>query len=113
MEGDRMSLVATQPVPLSRDADGVIRVGGTRVTLDTVVAAYRDGLTVDETVHQYPSLGLADVYLAIGYYLNHREEMDAYLQDRQQFAAEVRRENEHRFDPAGIRDRLLARRRQG
>jgi len=105
-----MSLVAMQPVPLAHDADGVIRVGGTPVTLDTVVAAYRDGLTVEEIVHQYPSLALADAYLVIGYFLNHQQEVDAYLGERLERAAEVRRENEARFDPAGIRDRLLARR---
>ncbi len=33
---------------LSRDADDVIRVGGTRVTLDTVVGAYRDGASAEE-----------------------------------------------------------------
>ena len=30
---------------------------------------------------------------------------------RQKDAAQVREENERRFDPAGVRDRLLARRR--
>lgn len=109
-----MSLVvAALRVPLRADADGVIRVGSTRVTLDTVVTAFREGLTVEEIVSQYPSLRLADVYQVIGYFLDHEAEVDAYVQARQQQAAEIRRENENRFDPAGLRDRLLARRRQG
>ena len=109
-----MSLVvAAQRVPLVTDADAVVRVGGTRVTLDTIVAAFREGLTAEEIVSQYPSLRLADVYQVIGYFLDHQAEVDAYLQGRQQRAAEIRRENETRFDPAGIRDRLLARRKQG
>src|ERR1700730_3154651 len=102
--------VATQQVPLSTDSDGVIRVGGTRVTLDTVVSAFREGLTAEEIVNQYPSLKLPDVYLVIGYFLHHEAEVNDYLRRRQQQAAEIRRENESRFDPAGIRDRLLARR---
>ena len=53
---------------LSRDADGVIRVGKTRVTLDTVVDAYRDGATVEGIVQQYPSLEPADVHAVIGYW---------------------------------------------
>src|SRR5271154_6791377 len=106
-------LVTAQPVPLVSDADGVLRIGSTRVTLDTLVAAFREGLTAEGIVSQYPSLRLADVYLVIGYVLAHQEEVDAYLSHRQSIADEVRRENEARFDPAGVRDRLLARKRGG
>lgn len=103
-------LVNAEPMPLVRDADGVVRIGATRVTLDTLVAAYREGMTAEGIVEQYPSLRLADVYLVIGYFLSHTEEVDMYLRGRQALAAAVRSENEARFDPAGVRDRLLARR---
>lgn len=106
-----MSLaVGPEPVPLETDKDGVMRVGGTRVTLDTVVAAFREGSTAEEISHQYPTLRLADVYSVISYYLRHQTEVDAYLGDRLRRGAEVRRENEARLDPAGLRNRLLARR---
>jgi uncharacterized protein (DUF433 family) len=55
----------TEPVPLQTDADGVIRIGGTRVTLDTLAAAFDAGATAEEIVQQYPSLALADVYSVI------------------------------------------------
>ena len=103
-------MVRPEPVPLVADRDGVMRVGGTRVTLDTVVAAFREGATAEEIAQQYPSLRLADVYAVIGYYLHHQREVDDYLRERRQQAAEARRSNEARFDPAGVRDRLLARR---
>lgn len=106
-------LVTANPIPLTSDTDGVVRVGSTRVTLDTVVAAFREGLTAEAIVDQYPTLRLADVYLVIGYVLSHRDEIDAYLQGRERLAAEVRRETEKRFDPTGIRDRLIARQRHG
>jgi uncharacterized protein (DUF433 family) len=107
-----MSLqVTAEPVPLTRDVDGVLRVGCSRVTLDTVVAAFREGMTPEGIVEQYPSLRLAEVYSVIGYVLNHTEEVEAYLRDRQCLAEAVRLENESRFDPAGVRDRFLARRR--
>lgn len=102
-----------QKVPIATDRDGVVRVGGTRVTLDTVVAAFREGLTAEEIATQYPSLALADVYLVIGYFLSHQEEVDRYLLARQTQADQTRKSNEARFDPAGVRDRLLARRKQG
>ena len=103
-------LIEVAPVPLEADADGVVRVGGTRVTLDTIVAAFREGATAEEVVYQYPSLDLADVYSVIGYYLQRRSEVEAYLRRRQQQSDLVREQNEARFDPRGIRDRLLARR---
>ncbi len=103
-------MIEAEQVPLKATVDGVWRVGGTRVTLDTVVAAFNDGATAEEIVHQYPVLRLADVYAVIGYYLQHRSEIEAYLRERQQQAEAVRRENEARFDSRGIRERLLARR---
>ncbi|MEH2091461.1 DUF433 domain-containing protein [Nostoc sp.] len=105
-----MSLtVATDPIPLSPDSDGVVRVSNTRVTLDTVVAAFLEGVTAEEIVEQYPSLQLADVYSVIGYYLRRKTEVDAYLKIRQERGIQVRQENERRFNPIGIRDRLMAR----
>ncbi len=111
IEADHVTLlIAAESIPLETDADGVVRVGGTRVTLDTVVAAFEQGATAEEIVYQYPSLDLVDVYLVIGYYLQRRTDVDAYLRWRQRRADEVRQQNEARFDPHGIRDRLLARR---
>ncbi len=96
-------------VPVTIDADGVARVGKTRVTLDTVIYAFNQGATAEEMVQQYPALDLVDVYGTIAYYLHFRAEVDAYLDQRQQQAAQTRRDNEARFNPAGIRERLLAR----
>ena len=102
--------ITTEPVPLKLDSNGVIRVGGTRVTLDTVVATFNEGATAEEIAVDYPSLNLADVYAVISYYLRKRADVDAYLSTRQQQAKQTRQQNEARFDPHGIRDRLLARR---
>lgn len=105
--------VTSEPVPLAVDRDGVARVGGTRVTLDVLVAAFREGATAEEMVQQYPSLRLADVYSVVGYYLRHlrhRSEVEEYLRERERRADHVRRKNESRFDPEGIRDRLASRR---
>ena len=99
-----------RPAPLEADRDGVVRVGGTRVTLDTVIAAFRDGATPEEIVHQYPSLDLTDVYAVISYYLQQQPQADAYLRRRRRLADQVREQNEARFNPHGIRERLLARR---
>jgi uncharacterized protein (DUF433 family) len=102
--------ILPEPIPLSTDADGVIRIGGTRVTLDTIVTAFREGATAETIVEQYPSLQLDQVYTVIGYYIRHQKEVNEYLERRRQEAARVRQENETRFPPLGIRERLLARR---
>ncbi len=97
--------------PLETDKDGVVRVGNSRVTLDLVLEAFKDGLTAEEIVQEYTTLDLVDVYGVIAYYLRHVNEVEAYLKKRQEGAAEVRRQNEARFDSTGIRERLLARRK--
>lgn len=102
--------ISPEVIPLRADSDGVIRVGGTRVTLDTVIAAFQEGATAEEIAQQYPSLNLADIYAVIGYYLRHSEEVGAYLEQRRQQAEASRKQNEARYDPQGVRERLLARR---
>src|SRR6267142_1789851 len=97
-------------VPLREDADGVIRIGATRVTLDSLVKAFDEGGTAEEIVQQYPALELADVYAVIGYYLRHRELVNRYLKTKETEAARIKQENQKRFSPQSIRERLLARR---
>ena len=107
---DDVLVIATEPVPLAVDADGVVRVGGTRVTLDTVVAAFEEGATAEEIVYQYPSLYLADVYSVLGYYSHRRTDVETYLRQRKRQADDVRKRNEERFNSHNMRNRLLARR---
>ncbi|OKH40938.1 hypothetical protein NIES2119_01110 [[Phormidium ambiguum] IAM M-71] len=101
--------IVAERAPLHITDDGVVRVGKTRVTLDTIVSVFKQGATTEEIVYRYPSLKLADVYATIAFYLNHQDEVEAYLQQRQQEAQEVRKMNKAKFDPQGLRDRLLAR----
>jgi uncharacterized protein (DUF433 family) len=98
-------------VPIHTDADGVVRVAGTRVTLDTIVGAFDAGATAEEIAQQYSSVPLADVYSVITYYLRHKSEVCAYLTRRGEQAEGVREEAEQRFPSVGLRERLQARRR--
>ena len=102
--------LAAKPPPLQLHADGTLRVGGTRVRLETILAAFNQGSAAEEILLKYPSLKLTDIYAVITYYLWHRAEIDAYVDDRGRRAEEVRHENEARFPPQGVRERLLARR---
>jgi len=98
--------ISAKPVPVSLDGDGVARVGGTRVTLDTVVDAFKRGATAEEIAQQYPTVELSDVYSVLGYYLDQRKEIEAYLGERSAKSEAIRSEIESRFDPDGIRDQL-------
>ncbi|NEO15597.1 MULTISPECIES: DUF433 domain-containing protein [unclassified Moorena] len=104
--------IAIEPAPIETDGYGVVRVAKTRVTLDTVVTAFLEGCTPEEIAEQYPSLQLPDIYLVIGYYLRHQDEVHTYLVERQRQTDAIQQEAEQRFHPIGIRDRLLARRNQ-
>jgi uncharacterized protein (DUF433 family) len=103
--------IVTRPVPLQADIAGVLRVGKTRVSLDSVIAAFNEGATPEEIVQQYDVLALADVYAVIGYYLENQSDIDAYLSKRNTQRAQLRQELEARHQPQGIRQRLLARRK--
>jgi len=104
-------VIETQTLPLIKTANGVIRIARTRVTLDTIVEAFKEGATAEEIAQQYPSVSLPDVYSVIGYYLREQTKVEKYLNERRKKAALVRKENEARFDPRGVRERLMARRR--
>ncbi|HKY38393.1 MAG TPA: DUF433 domain-containing protein [Polyangiaceae bacterium] len=105
------AFVAKAP-PLVADEDGVIRVAGTRVQLETIVLAFDAGATAEEIVQQYPSLELADVYAVISYLLGNEAVVRDYVAQRVASAKALRIEIERSSPTDGIRQRLLARRQQ-
>ena len=105
-----MQAFESRPPPLTEAPGGVLRVEGTRVSLDSIVRAFDMGATPEEIVHKYPSLDITSVYEVVAYVLRNRPAVDEYLAARNQQAAEVQAEIEARFPPDGIRARLLARR---
>ena len=54
-------------------------VAGTRIRVATVLACYRQGMSVEEIVQQYASLKPADVHDALVYAYDHMEEIEADL----------------------------------
>ena len=74
------------------------------------MAAFNYGASAEDIVSMYAAVDLADVYAVIAYYLRRRADVDVYLHRREQEGAAVRVENEGRFSPRGVRERLLARR---
>jgi uncharacterized protein (DUF433 family) len=106
-------VITAETPPLRVDEHGVIRVGGTRVTLDTLIGAFLEGESPEAIADQYSSVELRDVYATITYYLAHRDEVNAYLRRRADLATQTEREIERRSTLPGLRARLLARRQDG
>jgi uncharacterized protein (DUF433 family) len=103
--------VVVETIPLAQDASGVYRIGETRVTLDVVVRAFQRGATAEEIVQAFPSLELSEVYQVIGYYLKHSAELSGYLKKRESQEQELLAAHPE-WSPDGLRERLLARRKQ-
>ncbi len=103
--------IHAEAIPLRTNEDNVVYVSATRVPLETVIDAFNEGASPEEIVLQYPALALGDVYLVIGYYLQHQEEVDRYVAQAAAHSDQVRRENEARFPVSDLRERLLARRK--
>ena len=58
--------------------NGAVRIGHSRVPLERIVYHYNQGVSAEEFIEMFPSVKLGDAYGALWYYLNHREQVDAY-----------------------------------
>jgi uncharacterized protein (DUF433 family) len=95
-------------VPLY-DAGGTWRVKGSRVNLELVLLAFKEGVTPEGIVQRYASLSLPSVYAVIAYYLDHRAELDAYLEDQSLEAERIRAQVEEASSPRVTRAELEGR----
>jgi len=103
-----ISTPISEQIPIRVD-HGRLRVGQTRILFDLVIYAFRLGSTPENITEMYPSLSLDDVYLALGYYLRHRDEIDEYLREQEEEAEAFRREYEAKHPPTLTRAVLMAR----
>ncbi|WP_420645325.1 DUF433 domain-containing protein [Candidatus Leptofilum sp.] len=100
-------------LPLKSDSSGTIRIGRTRVTLETVVYAFNQGYTAEDIFSQFPALELADIYAVISYYLNNRKAIDEYIQQQEKEAAQIKKQLESRPGYQAFRQRLHAQKTEG
>jgi uncharacterized protein (DUF433 family) len=82
-----MGLMSKEYVTLS---EGAYRIADTRVSLDSLVYLFREGMSAESMVESYPALTLEQVHGALAFYLANQKEIDAYLVEGQR-AAEVQR----------------------
>lgn len=96
-------------IPLFSEPNGVIRVGNTRVTLETLIYQFKNGSTAEEIVFQYPVLDLGDVYAVIGFYLKNQTAVEEYLLNSKAAAERIQPIVQQQFPATDLRQRLLNR----
>ena len=102
-------------VPLRDDGHGGLRVGPTRVSLESVWHLYQLGASPAEIVRAFDTLQEADVYAVLAWALRHPEDVDAYLKRRDEQATEMRSRLEEagltptREESAKLKEKLMAR----
>lgn len=87
------------------ERDGNYYIAGTRISLDSVVHAFRRGDAPETICQNFELLRLEQVYGAIAYYLANQAEVDAYLIRQDEKWIEGRRSAEPL--PADLRTRLM------
>lgn len=102
---------AFSTVFLTKTEDGTIRIGKTRVALESVVYQFSIGATPEEIAQKYPVLKLAEVYAAIAYFLNNHEQVANYVlaQEAEGDIIQSNVESKYRQQTAELRRRLMDR----
>ena len=84
-------MILMTPNYVEQTPEGVWKVCGSRVSLDSVLAAYLSGLSPEGTQEAFPSLSLEAIHGCLAFYLRNRADLDAYLQrERDNFEAQRR-----------------------
>ena len=69
---------------------GVPYIDGTRIKLETIIMARLQGrLEPEQIAADYPPLTPGQVYMALAYYYDHKEEMDRQMEERERMAEEI------------------------
>lgn len=103
----------SQTLPLITTEEGHIRLRGTRIGLDVLIAEFNKGMSPEEIAYNYPTASLADVYSVISYYLSQKAHVDEYLSELNTQGDEIRERAEQRYNLDQTRQRLLRQQNQG
>jgi uncharacterized protein (DUF433 family) len=75
------------------DDNGVPVIAGVNTKVAELIAeVHLHGLSPEELCYQLPHLSLGQIYSALAYYWDHKEEVDRDLQHRSEKAERLRRE---------------------
>lgn len=98
--------IIEMPVPLREEPAGTYRIGTSRVTLDVMMSAYKNGSSPEQIVEDFDALKLTDVYLVIAYYHQNKEAVEAYLKEGEEQAAILQQYFEQQQSNVEFREKL-------
>ncbi len=92
---------------VTADENGVRRVSGTPISIESVVIGFQKGESAEEIQRNFPSLSLEQVYGTIAHYLAHRDDVDTYLARQKSQWNQARAKTERKPSAALTRLRKL------
>ena len=102
-------IIFPDEVPLTQWENGTIRVIGSRVTLDTIIARMQVGDTPEEIHEGFPTVTLEQINAIIDWYFNNQLEADEYLQEQEAECERIRKEIESQPEYIARREELRRR----
>ncbi len=70
---------------------GKPRIEGHRIKVEHIAVCYeRMGMTADEIVTSHPTITLAEVHAALAYYFDHKQEIDADIEEAKRFVEDLK-----------------------
>ncbi|HZT42558.1 MAG TPA: DUF433 domain-containing protein [Chthonomonadaceae bacterium] len=94
------------------DEQGVAWIEGTTTKVVEVVQDVQAGLLPEEIHKEHPNWTLAQILAAIQYYNNHKEEINADIERREQLAEKMRLQATGRISPDEFRRRTRQQKRR-
>jgi uncharacterized protein (DUF433 family) len=83
-QGDTaMSVISTEHRHIEKNPDkyeGKAVIKGTRLPVASIVNHYRSGMSIEEILEGYPSITPAQLFDALSYYFDNKEEIDKELE---------------------------------
>lgn len=86
-----METIISEHIEITPDVcGGKPRISGHRIKVQDIVIWHEEmGMSPDEILYHHPSITLADVYAALAYYHDHREEMRSQIRADEAFVQEM------------------------
>jgi len=78
------------------NVEGAYRVSGSRVSLDSIVNCFHEGLSPESIAESFPALTLEQIYGAIAFYLANRQIVNDYLREGEKLSLELQAESRQR-----------------
>ena len=98
--------VIADPPVLQAWEDGSVRIDGTRLKLERVIVAHRDGYSAEEIGEDFGPTPVHVIYSVLAYYYRHQAEVDAYLDYWLAREVDAVREIHRRWPADGLKTRL-------